>query len=278
MKKNVFLLLVIFIAAAAVFLNAVDSVYHNKFLKNAEEMISLSGVQDDAVINEKDLKGLPDNVARYLKYAGVVGKKKISYARLYHSGSFRPDGGAKWVPIKGEYVYTTKRPGFIWYGKLNMLHIFSVTATDTYFMGKGSMEIKALSFFTVGKATGKETDISSFGRFISEMPMLPTALMDKKTTMWQKIDFETSRAIVSDGDMGWSADFTFTPEGPIEKVEVKRFMNTKEGPKLEKFTGKFKDWQNYDGYMLPSSMEGAWDIEKGPYEYVKFKVDKIIFD
>jgi hypothetical protein len=278
MKKAILFWVVAVFAAVFVFFSAMEKAYYKNFIKNADEMKAISGVQDGTLIIDRDLKGLPDTVQRYLRYAGVVGKKKISSARLYHSGQFRPSGVPKWLPIKGEYFYTTNKPGFIWYGRIMMLPVFPVAAVDTYFDGRGSMEIKALSVFNAGRASGKETDISSFGRLISEMPMIPTVFLDKKTVSWEKIDFETARAIVSDNAMGWSADFTFAPEGPIQKVEVKRFMEAKEGYKLETFTGNYGGWKDFGGYMLPSELDGSWDMPKGPLDYVKFKVDSVIFE
>lgn len=260
------------------FFATADRAYYEKFLKAAAEMKELSGGFDDRVITAKDIRGLPDTVQRYLNYAGVVGRKRISSARVRHTGYFKPSGSVKWYPITGEYFYTAKKPGFIWYGKINMLPFFSVTAEDAYFLGRGSMEIRLMSLFDAGSAQGREINISSFGRFISEMEMFPTIFADGSTVAWEKIDFESARAIVSDNEMGWSADFTFKPDGPIEKVQVKRFRDTNEGYKLDMFTGTFRDWKEIGGFMVPTEIDGQWDLARGPLEYVRFKVDSITFE
>ena len=58
------------------------------------------------------LAAMPAPLARYLRYSGAVGQKRISSLRLQHAGTFKPGANKAWMPIEGEYYITTKKPSF----------------------------------------------------------------------------------------------------------------------------------------------------------------------
>jgi len=46
------------------------------------------------------------------------------------------------MPAKGEYLVTTRKPSFVWYGKISMFPGLFFTAQDYYVEGKGNMRVR----------------------------------------------------------------------------------------------------------------------------------------
>jgi hypothetical protein len=66
-----------------------------------------------SLITEAGLLSLPEQVQRYLSYAGVVGKEPIRTVRLAQHGFMRQQPGQKWMPLIAEQYYTTNPPAFL---------------------------------------------------------------------------------------------------------------------------------------------------------------------
>src|SRR5215207_2724038 len=126
------------------------------------------------VVSAEDFTALPKPVRRYFRYVGVEGKRLISLARLRHGGTFLM--GQRWVPVEGEYCYTVDLPSFIWYASLNVAPGLRIKVRDRYHKGEGNVLAKALPLVTLADAKGREVDEGSLLRYLSEAPLLPTAL------------------------------------------------------------------------------------------------------
>ncbi len=60
------------------------SAFHSKFQKLTKKIRDEAGTQEGSIITEADLKYLPPPVYRYFLVSGLVGKKKISFMRIWH--------------------------------------------------------------------------------------------------------------------------------------------------------------------------------------------------
>ena len=78
-----------------------------QILQEIEALVQRAGEIPATIITEDDLLHLPMPVQNYLRYAGVVGKERMSLVRLKHGGEFRTRPGQEWLPIEGEEI-----PGF----------------------------------------------------------------------------------------------------------------------------------------------------------------------
>jgi hypothetical protein len=186
--KKAMITIAILAAAAVVYFVAAEKRFYDSFVAQALKIKKASGSRAGVIITEKDLKGLPAPVKRYMIYSGVVGKKPLSFVHLIHGGTFKPDEKAPWMPIKGEYFITSKKPSFAWYGKVNAFPGLWIAAADSCFEGKGRMNIMLMSAFAIADAQGGEIDASAFGRLVAEMTMCPTVFLDKNIVKWEPVN------------------------------------------------------------------------------------------
>jgi hypothetical protein len=276
MKIAMAAILAILIAAAVAFLRLSEKTFRLAFVKRALEVRAEAGTQPPDVIAESDLKGLPEPVARYLRFTRVVGKKRISGLRLTHSGSFRTSARSPFRPIRGEYYITTKKPSFCWLGTLRLAPGISAAAFDSYFAGRGRMLVKLMSVFTIVDAMGEKTDNSAFGRCIAEMSMAPTFFLDRDLIRWEATGRDSAKCVVTDAGFTTEAELHVNPDGSLDRTVVMRYFDRGKGRgSLERFTGKASGFKEQAGFVLPARYDGFWNLPEGDLHYVSFKVESI---
>ena len=226
-----------------------------------------------------DLEGLPEPVQRYFKYALKDGQEYIRFVRLKQVGEFRMKENQSWMPIKAEQYFTTEVPAFLWRVKLMMAPFIWIEGRDMYYQGKGNMLIKILSTITVADATGREMDISSLIRFLSETPWFPTALLPSDYIEWKEIDSNSARAVIKDNGYTASGIFTFNEKGEIIKfVTNDRYMESDGKYFKEQWAGYYRNYQEIEGMKIPIEGEVEWNLSDRDLQYAKLKITDIQYN
>ncbi len=222
---------------------------------------------------KNSLKKLPEPVKRYLEYALNGRKEYIRTAKVRQSGYIRRKGSSKWLSFSAVQYFNGYKPSFIWVANAKAPPLIWIAVRDMYVQGKGNMLVKLWSAFTIANFSGKEADISSFIRYISEMPWLPTALLPSNYLRWEPVDNNSARAIISDGKNEAKVTFTFNSKGEITKVDTFDRFREEEGRYYrEKWTGFFKNYREVEGIKVPVELEAKW----GPnFKYINIKAEAI---
>jgi hypothetical protein len=256
-----------------------NQLFYNKFRKQANQIIVEAGKQDPSLITEEDLATLPIPVARYIRFSGFIGLKKISTMRIVHSGSFKPGVNKKFMPIRGEYFLTTKKPSFSWYGKVAMMPGLTFSAFDSYYNGHGRMTVKLLSTFKIVDVDSKEIGLSAFGRCVAEMTLVPSFFLDNEKVKWISSDSTKAECQIIDSGLITNAQLYFNNNGSLERIVVDRYFDRNNGEAtLEKFTAKGQDIKDFNGLKLGSVVDGYWNLKEGDLHYVHFIIEKVEFN
>ena len=277
--KKIFIVLGLLVVAVICFLQAMNIIFYRKFRKMTEKVIRETGKTDQAVVTDADLRDLPPPVARYLKASGLVGMKRISFARINHSGEFKPGKDKKFMPVKGEYLITTRKPSFVWYGKVSMFPGFSFTAQDYYYNGKGNMKVKILGTFPVVDAKSDKIDKSAFGRCVAEMSMAPSFFLDRERILWTGFGADHAECTITDCGISTNAVLFFNKEGMLAKIVVERYYDKGDGKGTpEKFVGLASVVRDFHGMKMNTVFDGYWDLPEGELHYVHFVIDRVEFE
>ena len=276
---KILMFIVVAIVVIICFFITMNRLFYSKFIKQAKQISIEAGKQETDIITENDLKDLPEPVARYIRFSGLVGKTKISSMHILHSGSFRPGANKAFMPIRGEYFLTTKMPSFCWYGKVSMIPGLTFSAFDSYYNGLGRMLVKVLSLFKIADVSSPEIGISAFGRCVAEMTLVPSFFLDKVRVKWLGGDSIRAECLVTDKDLSAKAQLYFNTDGSLDKIVVDRYFERENGQStLEKFTGKGLNIKEYNGLKLASTVDGYWNLKEGDLHYVHFIIDKAEFE
>jgi hypothetical protein len=276
---KIILVIAVILVVIATFLFIMNHLFYSRFLKLAKQIRTEAGKQSNTLITEADLRDLPLPVARYIRFTGLVGKKRISTVRILHSGTFKPGADKSFLPVRGEYYLTTEPPSFCWYGKVSLLPGLNFAACDSYFKGIGRMLVKVMSTFKIVDAGSKETGFSAFGRCMAEMTLVPSFFLDNQRLKWISSDSSRAECTVTDSGLSTRAQLYFNPDGSLEKIEVERYFDRGNGQvSPEKFTGSGKDFKEYSGLKLASVIDGYWNLSEGDLHYVHFIIDRVETD
>lgn len=253
-----------------------DKSARGAFLERAARVKTAAGRYDDAPVTEEDLRDVPEPLARHIRFSGALGKTRISAVHLFHSGQFRPSATRPWMAIRGEYFITTKKPSFMWYGKIQMVPGVSVVAVDSYAEGSGRMTVKAMSVFPIVDDHSPQVSQSAFGRCVAELTMAPTFFLDRSRVRCTQTGPDQVRCTVTDGQFSADADLFINHDGSLDRVVVMRYFDRGGGTAtLERFTGKASRPRMFGGRMLASTFDGLWNLPEGDLHYVSFDVDRV---
>jgi len=229
------------------------------------------------VISEADLEGLPEPVQKYLRYAQIVGKKRIGTVRLKQKGSIRTSEDQGWMPFTAEQYYTTDDPAFVWHGTVKLFYLPLMKARDRFYGGKGNMLIKLLPFITIADASGDEMDQGTLLRYLNEMMWFPTAYLDDYI-QWEPIDSNSAKATITVEGLAASAILYFNEKGQMADFVAKRFMSVGDEYSLETWSTPIEEYKEINGIMVPVKGEAVWKLNSGDFSYIRIEITDIEYD
>ena len=221
----------------------------------------------EKIYKEEQLKGLPDPVIRYFKYALSDGQAYISSVQLKHDGYFKTGLDKEWIEISGEQYFSAEEPGFLWKGKTSLF-----TVSDLYIAGKGKIIVTLLNLFTIVNGEGYKYDQGELLRWLGESVWFPTNLLPGDRLSWSAIDEDTAKLIFKYNEQELSYKVRFDKNGAITQLETIRYMGEED---LETWIGRVSDYQLVGGMKIPMNIEALWKLDNVEHSYAKFKVREI---
>ncbi|MCF7890119.1 hypothetical protein K9M78_02765 [Candidatus Bipolaricaulota bacterium] len=248
--------------------------FNNKVEKEVQELFESAETGEAEVITEEDLSGLPEPVQRHLRYAGIIGRKKVKTVRLKQEGRFRQSEDGSWMSFEAEQYYTTDPPGFIWKTDMSFLPLVSVVGRDKYYRGEGNMLIKLPPFIKIADARGDDIDQGTLVRYLNEIMWFPTAYLSDYIS-WEPIDSTSARATMTDHGKTVSAVLHFDEAGRLVDFVADRYYTGGDEPTLETWTTPIKEYGAMEGLRLPIKGEGVWKLDSVDFTYIELEVTEL---
>lgn len=221
---------------------------------------------------------LPEPVRRYLRYAIREGVSAIGTAYLKHDGLFRTKPGQRWFPIAGEEYFTVARPGFVWNASIRPAPFLWIEACDRLVSGRGNMVVALASTIPIADAVGAEIDQGSRLRWLAECAWFPYAFVGDDV-QWESIDAHSARATLRCDGLPVSALVEIDDEGKLTQLRADRYRDLGGGrAALTPWTGRYSDYREFNGFRVPSSVDVAWELEKEPFSYARFRVTNLEYN
>jgi len=265
------LILPLCILAAIVILFLIGKIgLSRQFDKEVKELFAMSKDRSAVPFSYDSISALPAPVQRYFKHVLKEGQPSISSVRLRHDGQFKPSMKSGWVDIQGEQYFTADPPGFVWKGKTPLF-----TARDMYLSGKGKIVVSLLSLVTILRGEGPNYDQGELLRWLGESAWFPTNLLPGRHLKWAPIDDRTAELSFNYNGLSLSYIVRFSENDEIAEVETQRYMGEEN---LETWIGRFFDYAEVEGVIIPTRIEAVWMLEEGEHSYARFNVQEIEFD
>ncbi|HEY9057555.1 MAG TPA: DUF6544 family protein [Aurantimonas sp.] len=128
---------------------------------------------------------------------------------------------------------------------------------------------------------GQDHSRAAFGRVVAEAVFwAPAALLRGNCVKWEAVSHDVARATVCFGGMTQTVDVTVAEDGRPVMVVIPRWTdaNPRKTYRLQPFGGYLSNFREFDGYRLPTRVEGGNFIGTDAYfPFYKAEVDSIRF-
>ena len=231
----------------------------------------------------RELEGLPPVVQRYFRSVLRDGAPMIAAATVQHVGTFNmsSNGGEQWHPFTSTQRVVTRRPGFVWNGRVKMAPGLAVHVHDAYVAGEGLLQPAVAGLFTLADLRDRGGDVAQgeLMRFFAEAAWYPTALLPSQGVRWQAVDERSARATLADGPITLTLLFRFAADGTMESVRADARGRAVQGQIVPTpWEGVWSNVADRDGMRVPLSGEVAWLTAEGRKPYWRGTVTALVYE
>ena len=230
---------------------------------------------NDQLITEKDLEPLPVVVKKYLRYVGVVGKPKVYNVKIRFEGEMR-DKGKDWFPFTSEQYNFFDAPSRFFFMKAKVKGL-PTNGYHRYVKEGARMCIKLISLFPVVDIGSPILFPTETVTFFSDLCLFaPSALIDERIR-WETIDELSVKATFITSGISISAVLYFNEKHQlVNYVSNDRYSISE--MKAFPFSTPASNYENINGYHLPTYGEAIWHYPDGDFIYGKFNVQGIAYN
>jgi hypothetical protein len=233
-------------------------------------------------VDFRELEGLPSPVQRYFRAALTEGQPLVAAVSVEHTGTFDlSDSGERWRPFTSTQRVVTRRPGFVWDGRIAIVPGIAVHVHDAYVAGEGILHPTLFGLITLADSrdTGGDGARGELMRFFAEAAWYPTALLPSQSVHWEPVDDGSAKATLMDGALSLTMLFRFGDDALIESVRAEARGRTTGGQVIPTpWEGRFSNYQERSGMRVPLSGEVAWLLPEGRSPYWRGQITKLVYD
>lgn len=243
-----------------------------------EKLKQSASESETKTVSFKDFDNLPAPVARYFRLVLKEGQPVIRTARVKHAGEFRLNDN--WIPFESTQHFSARSPAFVWDADMKMNPLMNVRVRDGYVSGKGSMQAKISSLYTVMNAhDNAKLNAGALQRYLAESAWQPTALLPSENLQWTAIDDRKALATLTDGNTTVSLEFRFNDANEIASVfSPSHFKEVNGEYKTFPWARRFWNYEERAGMMIPSEAEVEWQMPEGNAPYWKGQIVAAEYD
>lgn len=228
-----------------------------------------------ARVDFSTLAALPAPVQRYLRTVLQDGAPLVAAVEIAHAGRFNLAAhGERWKPFVSTQRVTTRRPGFVWDGRIRLLPGLTVHVHDAYVAGEGLLQPALLGLFRLPGLRGtREVAAGELMRYLAEAAWYPSALLPGQGVHWEAVDAQSARASLSDGATTATLLFRFGDDGLVQCVRAEargRLVGNQTVP--TPWEGCWSNYQWRAGMQVPLDGEAAWLLPDGRQPYWRGRV------
>ena len=226
--------------------------------------------------------GLPEPARRFFLYTIEEGTPLRTVAEVVLAGEIGlgDQSDPRYMPMRGHQIIAPPY-GLVW--QLDAGSGFMRIRGSDGFNGSNSwVRFWLLNLIPIVRAGGgRDHARSAFGRVVAESVFFtPAALLPRHGVAWELVSADRARATVSFQGMTQTVDISVAEDGGPRTVTIPRWSNANPEQKyqVQPFGGTLSEFRRFDGYMLPTRIEGGNFIGTPDYfPFYKARVESIRF-
>jgi hypothetical protein len=228
-------------------------------LADRTEMVRLRNLQPEnpPVFDHEIIEQLPEPAQRFFKFAIEEGTPLRVVADIQMTGQFSmgDKSNPNYMEMQASQVLAAPE-GFVWKMRAQSGHL-RLSGSDSgawtrFWMG-GLLPVAR----TGGDANHTR---SAFGRSVAEAVFwAPAAVLPSPNVVWEAVRQDVARVTVTHQGLTQRVDVTVAPDGQPTEVVFQRWSNAnpEQEYRLQPFGGYLSDFQEFEGYWLPTHVEAG---------------------
>ena len=236
-----------------------------------------------ARVDLREIDTLPLPVRRFFRTVLQDGAPIVTGATVVHRGTFNlstDPAAPRWKVFDSHQRVVTRRPGFVWDGRVRMLPGLAVHVHDAYVAGEGLLHPAILGLFTLTELRDTtDTALGELMRFFAEAAWYPTALLPSQGVRWAARDDSSATATLTDGSLPLTLTFHFGPDGLVQRVRAEsrgRTVGSQIVP--TPWEGRWSNYAVRDGMRVPLTGEVAWLLPDGDLPYWRGTISELRYE
>ena len=219
------------------------------------------GKAPEAFFNAAMVAELPEPARRYFRYTIQPGAKlrTVSEIRMNGAIGLGTKTNPKYLPMQAKQLLAPPH-GLVWRVRAGR-GMMRISGSDGYSRGTSWVRFWLLGVAPVVRAGGTSDHArSAFGRVVAEAAFwAPAALLPQFGTSWETISRNVARATVAHHRQRQAVDITIADDGRPIMVAINRWSNANPAKtwQWQPFGGYLAEFRDWDGYRLPTRVEGG---------------------
>lgn len=208
---------------------------------------------------------LPSPARRYFEHMikQDTPMKRVSYIEMGGRLGLGPKNAPDYMALSATQI-SAFPDGFVWKVKSGQGPMV-LTGFDGLYRDKSWSRFWLMHSIPAGRAGGRSKHRedhrrAAFGRLVAEVAFWsPAALLPNDKVRWEALDKNIARATIEHNGLIQTVDIYIRDSGQPEKVIIPRWSdaNSDNIYQIQPFGGYLSDFKDFDGYRLPTHVEGG---------------------
>jgi len=203
---------------------------------------------------------------------GEDAARLVRGVKITQRGEFCMSPGARWSSFTAEERINATQSGFCWDARFGGSRLGSYVVTDAYEEGRGRLTIKLAGMLTVKKFAGPDLDKGEIQRYLSEILMCPSILLNHPSLEFTATGHRTLRLRDGRDSTGATVDFEFSDEGRPIACRAERPRLVGKRTVLTPWSEKCQEFEEWEGLRVARRVEACWHLPEGAFTYIRGEV------
>lgn len=172
------------------------------------------------------------------------------------------------TPVEGRHLSSNVSAQFVWTATGRMNGFIPFRVVDAYVAGEGRLEARLLDAVPVARIGGPDGARGEMMRYLSELPLMPDAILNVPDIRWRQTASDTVEATVATPGGDATVRFLFDPQGDIVGLQADDRPRMSGGAAIPTpWIGSFGRYRQFGRYRIPSYGEVGWLIDGELFTY-----------
>lgn len=218
---------------------------------------------------------VPETLQRVIAFSGVRPDAAWTRAVFDQEGKMWRSPDAAPMTFTARQWLDVSTVAFSWRARFPMMPLVALHVEDAYQHGEGRLVGRLWGWLRLFAQTGPDADRAQAIRYLSELAWAPAAYRHNERVHWEETAEGLLRASCEVAGTRVHVDYSVDSEGRVVSVRTEDRPRGVDGGSIDTpWVGRFDDWKEMNGLMLPTRGEVAWELPDGAFTYWRGRVTR----